>query len=248
MISVHQVFDSIAHCPNVGRCLNGDTTHPCSTIILSQHTSKAAFQLPEPWRGQIDKARLLFVGSNPSIGDDRYALGSSPEQTVWESQHLAFGGGSRAYVLDGVRKTKADGSPDEVVRYWSSIRARAHELMPNAVPGEDYAITEVVHCKSEHETGVRQAVLTCYDLHMQNVFAVAPAEIVVFLGKVAREALLGESADLPRTVVEMNLGGKTRCVFFLPHPNEHGDKKSLAAHYGSGDLDKARHLITARRA
>jgi uracil-DNA glycosylase len=243
MISVRQVFNSVAHCPNVDRCLDGEAHHPCTTIVLSQHAGKAEFQLPEPWRGQIDKARILFIGSNPSIGEDRYALGSSPESGIWESQHLAFGGGSRPYILDGIRKTKADGSPDEVVRYWSSIRARSRELLPDAIPGEDYAITEVVHCKSEHEVGVHEAVRTCYDLHMGSVFAVSPADVVVALGKVAREALLGAGAEPPTTSQRMELGGKTRMVFFLPHPNERGEKKSLPAHYSAGDLDQARQLI-----
>lgn len=243
MISVQQVFNSIVRCPNVDQCLDGDRNHPCSTIVLSQHAaSKADFQLPEPWRGQINKARILFVGSNPSIGDDRYALGSSPEHQIWESQHLAFGGGSRPYILDGIRKTKADGSPDEPVRYWESIRARARELLPAAVPGQDYAITEVVHCKSEHETGVHKATQTCYDLHMNSIFAVSPAEVVVVLGRVAREALLGASADLPQSPLQMDLGGKTRTVFFLPHPNERGSRKSLAAHYSSETLNEARKL------
>src|SRR5690242_12696359 len=76
MSSVHQVFESIARCPNVDRCLGGDASHPCNRIVLSQHAATMAdFQLPEPWRGQIDKARIVFVGSNPSIGEDRYALG-----------------------------------------------------------------------------------------------------------------------------------------------------------------------------
>jgi uracil-DNA glycosylase len=227
----------------VDRCLAGDTRHPCSRIALSQHADKAHFQLPEPWRGQIDTTRILFVGSNPSIGDDRYALESSPEQQIWESQHLAFGGGSRPYILDGVRKTKPDGSPDEVVRYWSSIRARARELLPDALPGEDYAITEVVHCKSEHEVGVHEAAQTCYDMHMKSVFAASRAEVVVVLGKVAREMLLGAGGGLPSAPVEMELGGKKRVVFLLPHPNERGDEKSLGAHYGADSLDKARRLI-----
>jgi hypothetical protein len=70
MISVRQVFDWVAHCPNVDRCLDGDAHHSCSAIVLSQHARKADFQLSEPWRGQIDKAKILFVGSNPSIGND----------------------------------------------------------------------------------------------------------------------------------------------------------------------------------
>lgn len=247
MISVQQVFNSIVHCPNVDRCLAGNCDHPCSTIVLSQHAgSKADFQLPEPWRGQIDKARILFIGSNPSIGSDRYALGASPKNQVWESQHLAFGGGSRPYILDGIRKTKEDGSPDEVVRYWSSIRARVHELLPDAIPGEDYAIIEVVHCKSEREIGVREAARTCYELYMNSIFSVSPAEVVVVLGKVAREALLGVGAGLPKSPLEMDLGGKKRQAFFLPHPNERGSEKSLAAHYGSEAINDAKKLIEAR--
>ena len=246
MANTRQVFDSIARCPNVDRCLGGDTSHPCSRIVLSQHAAMIAdFQLPEPWRGQIDKARIVFVGSNPSIGEDRYALGSSPEQQIWESQHLAFGGGSRPYILDGIHKTKSDGSADKAVPYWSAIRSRARELLPDAVPGEDYAITEVVHCKSEHEIGVHEAVSTCYELHMGNIFAVSPAEVVVVLGKVTREVMLGKGAGLPDAPVEMQLGGKNRHVFFLPHPNEHGSEKSLAAHYGVEALDRARKLVTA---
>ena len=245
MISLQQVFNSVAHCPNVDRCLNGAAGHPCSTIVLSQHATKADFQLPEPWRGQVDKARILFVGSNPSIGDDRYALGSSPESAIWESQHLAFGGGSRPYILDGIRKTKADGSPDEAVPYWSSIRARARELLPSAIPGEDYAITEVVHCKSEHQIGVREPARTCYELHMESVFAVSPADVVVVLGKVARDAMLGDGSAVPHAPIEMSLGGRKRTVFFLPHPNEHGDRKSLEAHYSAEALAKARSTIAA---
>jgi uracil-DNA glycosylase len=244
MDSVRDIFASIARCRNVDRCLGGDTRHPCSRIVLSQRaTSKGDFQLPEPWRGQVDKARILFVGSNPSIGDDRYALGSSPESQIWESQHLAFSGGKRPYILDGIHKIKADGTPDSAVPYWSSIRARARELMPDAVPGEDYTITEVVHCKSKHEIGVRKAMSTCYALHMERVFAVSPAEVVVVLGTVAREALLGANTEIPTTPLEMHLGGKSRRVFFLPHPNQHGDHKSLAAHYSAEALDDARRLL-----
>lgn len=244
MTGVREVFDSIARCPNVDRCLGGDTKHPCRTIVLSQHASSIAdFQLPEPWRGQIDKARILFIGSNPSIGGDRYALGWSPEQQIWESQHLAFGGGSRPYIIDGIRKTNPDGSPHERVRYWESIRARARELLPNAIPGEDYAITEVVHCKSQDQIGVNEAARTCYDLHMDSIFVVSPAAVVVVLGKVAREALLGGGASPPRSALEIEFGGKPRMVFFLPHPNAHGDQKSFAAHCSPEELDEARSLI-----
>ncbi|MGA8098744.1 MAG: hypothetical protein WB810_08810 [Candidatus Cybelea sp.] len=83
------------------------------------------------------------------------------------------------------------------------------------------------------------------DLHMENVFAASPAKVLVVLGKVAKEALLGPNAQLPEAPQEINLGGKPRTVFFLPHPNEHGDKKSLAAHYGNEAVENARRTIAA---
>jgi hypothetical protein len=64
MTAVREVFDSIAYCKNVALCQHGDESHPCAKIVRSQHVSDDDFQLPGPWRGQIDKARILFVGSN----------------------------------------------------------------------------------------------------------------------------------------------------------------------------------------
>ena len=242
MASVREVFVSITHCPNIALALK-EYSHPCSTIVRSQHVPESEFQLPEPWRGRIDGSRILFVGSNPSIGEDCYSLRSSPDEQVWESQHLAFGGGSRPYILDGIKTTKPDGSALKVVRYWSSIWARARELLPDAVPGEDYAITEIVHCKSVDEIGVHEAALTCYERHASNVFSVSPAKTVVVLGKFAREALLGAGADFPRSPLDMELGDRTRTVLFLPHPNARGGEKSLEAHYGRPALDGIRRLL-----
>jgi uracil-DNA glycosylase len=218
------------------------TDRTCATIVRSQHVSDDDFQLPEPWRGQIDKARILFLGSNPSIGDDRYALQTSIRAQVWESQQLAFGGGSRPYIIDGIRTTKPNGSPDRVVRYWSSIRARARELIPAAVPGEDYAISEIVHCKSRGEDGVAKAAQTCYGMHMAAVFSVAAAKIIIALGKIAKEHLLGHD-PVPPAPLLLELGGQQRTLLFLPHPNARGVKKALAAYYACADLAAVKELI-----
>ena len=73
-------------------------------------------------------------------------FGSAGDEQIWESHHLAFGGGKRAYILNGTETTKPDGTPGHVVNYWRSIRARARELIPErpVKPGRDYAITEIV--------------------------------------------------------------------------------------------------------
>ena len=242
MTAVREVFDSIAYCKNVALCQHGDESHRCAKIVRSQHVPDNDFQLPEPWRGQIDRASILFIGSNPSIGDDRYALQSSFETQVWESQHLAFGGGSRPYVIDGIRTTKANGTPDRAVRYWSSIRARARELIPGAVPGEDYAISEIVHCKSKGEEGVAEAAETCYGMHMSAVFSVAAAKVVIALGKFAKEQLIG-AVPAPSVPWQLELGGRQRTVLVLPHPNARGVRKALAAHYACQDLEAIKKLV-----
>ena len=125
---MRSTFFSIRRCPNVRRCLAGDKSHPCYEIVSHQGTgAPSEFQLPEPWVGRLDLAPILFVASNPSIGDDDHATMVADYETVWESHYLAFGGGSRAYILDGIRTTTRDGSPIKAVRYWASVKARAAE-------------------------------------------------------------------------------------------------------------------------
>ena len=114
-----------------------------------------------PRVGQLDSARILFVSSNPSIGDDNHAVGASPDDALWDSHHLAFGGGTRSFILDGIYTTAPTGEKLKKVAYWVAVRARARELIRNAVPGRDYALTEVVHCKSKDEVGVASASEEC---------------------------------------------------------------------------------------
>lgn len=81
---------------------------------------------------------------------------------------------------------------------------------------------------------------------MNSVFGVSPAEVIIVLGKAAREVLLGQGASLPGSPRALDLGAKKRRVFFLSHPNERGSEKSLAAHYGSEAIDEAQNLIEPR--
>lgn len=245
MSAIEDVFRSISRCPNVQKCLDGAQTHPCYDIVTSQRvTSYDRFQLPVPWVGEIGSARLLFLSSNPSISeDDAHARGSTGEVTVWESLHLAFGGGQRPYIINGIRTTKTDGSPGHLVRYWCSIRARARELIPAAVPGRDYAITEIVHCKSQGERGVNDAAAECVRLHFENTMSASKAKVVIALGKFARTTILGhsEASNIP---TKMFLGGQERNVIFLPHPNQRGERKSIAFHYPKS-IDDLRLLLRA---
>jgi hypothetical protein len=51
---------------------------------------------------------------------------------------------------------------DKGTRFWFAARARASELLErSAVAGHDFALTEVVHCKSAAGSGVAEAYPTC---------------------------------------------------------------------------------------
>ncbi|MCB8751613.1 hypothetical protein [Planktothrix agardhii] len=66
------LLDEIVNCPHAQQCL-GDSAaeNLCRTIVEYQNTlSLQKFQVPEPWSGEIEKAPILFLSSNPSIGGD----------------------------------------------------------------------------------------------------------------------------------------------------------------------------------
>ena len=62
------------------------------------------------------------------------------------------------------------------VRYWAAVRRRAGELLGReAVPGVDYAMSEVVHCKSARERGVGSALGECVPRYLEALVAASGA-------------------------------------------------------------------------
>ena len=225
---LQQTFRRIARCPNVRLCLEDGAAvnHPCSEIGHYQAANFGAttydnFQLPEPWTGEIDRAPVLFIGSNPSINFDKHSLGSSSDDEVFDSHHHIFGGGHETYTVDGKYTINPDGERNRrPVATWAGVRKRAEELIPDrpVVPGIDYALTEIVHCKSQNEVGVNKALKTCTELHFDAVMYVAVASVIVALGK-ARDRIR-QMYNLPNApgIVEMKIGGRPRLIAFLGHP------------------------------
>ena len=151
----------IARCPNVPLCVEGGhEAHPCSTIVRSQSARGLEdFQVPEPWSGHIESAAVLFVSSNPSISDvEAYPRWSAPDDLIGEYFTHRFGGGRKPWIKEGRYGLRRDGTYGRAVVFWSAVRQRAIDLLDRPLrPGRDYALTEVVHCKSRAERGVREA-------------------------------------------------------------------------------------------
>src|SRR5258708_28952120 len=169
MSEVWQLLGEIVHCSiaNEIRSGNSHVSIPCRESASVQ--TGVAFQLPEPWSGQIDIAPLLFISSNPSIDEHE----DYPDES-WESPRTADFFDNRftpasGWVKDGLYPRQRDGSwSKDWVRFWASARGRAREILRRKIePGIDFALTEVVHCKSRKERGVAEARDECSDRYLQ---------------------------------------------------------------------------------
>jgi len=65
--NITELIKKITFCPNIIEHYNKKNNN-CSEIIDSQNIQdKKHFQIPEPFSGEIDKAKILVISSNPSI-------------------------------------------------------------------------------------------------------------------------------------------------------------------------------------
>jgi hypothetical protein len=239
-----ELLTAITRCHVVDLC-RADKQLPCKAVALdSQPPDQATFQVPEPWSGRLETAPILFVSSNPSI--DLAELYPTSEWT--DADRVAFfrdrfAPGDPPWIDDRMRARQRDpaNQPARGTTYWFATQARAAELLGRPpVPGVDYALTEVVHCKSTDEIGVSKAASTCSATWLRPILRLAGARVVVLMGAVAREAFAAEFR-WPRGAFEPphELEGRPRIVLQLPHPNAH-TKRVDCAPLTAPELDTAR--------
>jgi hypothetical protein len=226
----------------VARCSNADPTSkdrtPCSTIVHSQRTTPALFHVPEPWRGDIASAPLLFVSSNPSWN----ANDDSPPSTASDDEIVDYY--NQGFPSAFPRNLMKDSQPGRrAVAFWAAIRARAAELYDctgtSLVAGKDFALTEVVHCKSRNEIGVKEAASECVTRHFDAIVRLSPARVVVVLGKVARQWFDRTQVAIPS---ELDWHGRRRWLVPLPHPNAR-ESRTFAATYDAEQLARLREAM-----
>lgn len=243
----------IARCPNVAICLTrAGTDHPCSTIVRSQWAIGITdHQVPKPWSGHIESAPILFVSSNPSIRPDEDYPGS-----VWSDGEIVdyfsnrYGGGRKNWTKNGKQSLLKDGTyATNTSHFRAEVAARAGELLGRkARPGIDYVLTEVVHCKSKAETGVKEARDECVARYLKRVLECAAAKVIVVLGPHAAKAVRTYLGILDRTTVHgpFTLGGLERLLLFMPHPSAFGPRK-FARHLSEDELERVRRLIRSAK-
>jgi hypothetical protein len=144
-------------------------------------------------------------------------------------------------------KLRTGGVRKDYVRFWASIRSRAAELLgierTRIRAGLDFAITELVHCKSRDEVGVPDSLPTCVSTHWDNVQEVMQARVFVALGAWAARQL-GVRVGEVRQLVHPD--GGIRWLLALPHPNAFDKKgKTFGARYEEGALQEVRMSVRA---
>jgi hypothetical protein len=233
----NRLLDEIVNCPLIDLCRSGDATS-CSKIVSTQGNG-AQYQPPEPWSGLIESAAILFLSSNPSI--DEAALEDYPTDT-WTPEivrnffSFRFGGGSGEInqIKDGVKPLLKGGGYGKSVAFWRAVKKHADDILGyKSVPGVDYALSEVVHCKSRRQVGVTAAMAECTTRYLDRLLEIAAAPTIVVLGSPARTAMISHYSELFKpqppfgSVTRVNLASRPRLVAFMPHPNAHM-KRSFA--------------------
>lgn len=219
MAATNDLLLEIARCQN----LNSKDS-PCRTIAQTQ--SEEDRQVPEPWSGDLENAPILFLSSNPSISmSEKYPRSSWSDDKIIDFFSHRFGGGLEGWTKDGKYTLLEEGSVyrSKGVRYWASARRRAIELFEkdDVHPGIDYAFSEIVHCKSHKEMGVKEAMPKCTGRYLKKIVACSGARIIVCFGRFAADAV-HQTFGIPDDVKvseSVQVGSRLRIFTFMPHPN-----------------------------
>ena len=241
--TAQKIISDISNCPAVEECLVSDKTgHPCQTVVNSQSESVLAErQIPEPWNGNIEQASILYVSSNPSISEEEiYPTGHWDDLSKTEFFIDRFRSG---WVKDGSRSLEHSGEYSRSVRFWSVVRNGTSNLLDRpAIPGDDYALTEVVHCKSKTDDVATSAVGNCVDKYLSKILEISPAKVIGVMGAKAG-AVFAELLNVDRQIGEIHmatLGNRQRNVVFLGGPGADPHPKSFGSACAPEDVERLR--------
>jgi len=193
---IQDLINEIIDCPNIKYHYNNHCNDCSKVIKAGNETNIKNFQLPEPFSGEIDKAQVLFISSNPSIDltkNEKYPTYNWKRDDVIDFFYNRF----IKYIPDGLRSLKWDGTYSNAIKYETEIKSQANDyfrfINSNrvAIPGKDYCLTEIVHCKSQKRIGVNTAVKNCFR-YLKKVIKISIAPLLVIVGKDAKELFCKE--------------------------------------------------------
>lgn len=229
-----QVFWQIVECG----LSSADPGSPCHAMFKSQHVQDAArMQIPEPWIGDIENARLLFIGINPHLDhNEKYPRLSDPfwgDGTNWRRRRvedffekrfdpsLAY---TRRDTEGRFQAMLNDGRWSKAVKYWGYLHRQAIIALEstNVTPGVDYALMEGVCCKSGNQADIPDYRCCCQ--YWQPILRLARnVERVVIVGGLPRAlmaSIFNIGVNNPHRGVWMSgkIEGRHIRIIFIDHP------------------------------
>jgi hypothetical protein len=106
--------------------------------------------------------------------------------------------------------------------FWSQVAGKARDILGRQdVRGKDWALTEVVHCKSHRGHGVARAASFCADRYLERIIEESSARIIVCLGRKNVWPVVQKTLGLPSGFTlfgPIELARRPRYVAFLEHP------------------------------
>ena len=190
------VFDMLSHNKDCESCYKEIVQNQIDNGINKMH-------LPEPWNGHLSKAKVLFISSNPSLGTNEIF----PTKDWTDKNIINF--------FDN-RFVNAD---KKIPKFWQSISKYVLWLYPeskNLSPTErldKYAVsTEIVHCKSLKEKGVKKCFVE-EEKFVNEIVKIFKGDYIIILGKKAIKC-----TDKLKEIY------KTAKIYTMPHPSAYGVK------------------------
>lgn len=193
---------------------HSQSSSPCISLINGQYAPTVGqFQVPEPWNGKISDAKILFVSINPGFNKNELYpctgchywynngsfCGSDVVEDFFENRFLnqnsanyscqpyvTFSGNPYPHRFQ-TRLNK--GGYASANGYWTYVSKIAHIIQPKIrLP---YAITELVHCKSDSISSISMACLDrCFNYHWAKVISLASkVKYIVFVGSVVKSKI-----------------------------------------------------------
>ena len=206
--SAESLAFEISSCDEINSALI-DSAHPCHQVVSwqkdkwnlkIQSIQDSPMHRPEAWTGDLTKAPIIFISSNPSFNSEENFPNWRENQWV-KSKILDFAlnrfsdnfareyGATQSSTLKNCDKTieKNGKLSKNRVRYWSWVRRLVSFVLDKSEAEvsaiDDYVMTEIVHCKSEYEKGVISARKKCKDKYLERIITISPARLIFVVGK-----------------------------------------------------------------
>ncbi len=240
-----ELINRIAYCENIEKVSTNCGETNCEKILTSQKRDNNNYQMPQPWNGNIETSKILFISFNQSLDLDEYYPDNSwkkndvhdffinrfSEKFIWVKNQL--------YPLE---KNKQYRDSKHWIRYWAGVRNFAKFIFQfTPEPGIDYSLTEIVHCKSIEENGVNEAALECYNKHFNNILNLTSAKIFIVVGKKTEKKVKSINNFNSKAKLQIQkINDIERIWVFIPHPYARGKKNF-------GDFFTKKELSTIRK-